>query len=223
MKPAAVVFDLFGTLLDVASLRSAAAGVCSDPAAFVATWREKQLAYAFACTIMDRYEDFDALTAHALRFAAARHGVALDAAAQQRLLAAWQQLEPFADALPALRTLAAHGVPRALLTNGTPATAAGAIANAGLAAGLDVTLSVAAAGAFKPHRRVYALATAHFGVAPEQLVFVTSNGWDATGAAAFGMRVAWCNRAGLPAETLGPPPAWTIADLSALAEIVSNG
>ena len=73
-----VVFDLFGTLLDIASLRTVAAAVCDDPVAFVATWRDKQIAYAFASAIMDRYEDFDALTARALRFAAAKHKVTLD-------------------------------------------------------------------------------------------------------------------------------------------------
>lgn len=219
MKPAAVIFDLFGTLLDVASLQAAASEVTRDPAAFVATWREKQIAYAFAGTIMGRYEDFDALTAHALRFAAAKHGVTLDAALQRRLLAAWEQLQAFPDAAPTLQALAAGGVRCAVLTNGTPATAAAAVTNAGLAGLLDATLSVESAGTFKPDRRVYALATARYGVAADRLIFVTSNGWDATGAAAFGMRVAWCNRTGAPSETFGPPPAWTIGDLHALAEI----
>ena len=73
-------------------------------------------------------------------------------------------------------------------------------ANSGIAELLDVTLSVESAGVFKPDRRVYELVTAHYGVAAEELIFVTSNGWDATGAAAFGMRVAWCNRIGAPAE-----------------------
>jgi 2-haloacid dehalogenase len=223
VKPAAVVFDLFGTLLDIASLQTAAAEVTGNPAAFVATWREKQIAYAFASAIMDRYEDFDAMTAHGLRYAAAKHGVPLDAVAQRRLVAAWENVRAFPDAVPALQALAAGGVRCAVLTNGTPATSAAAIANAGLSALLDATLSVESAGVFKPDRRVYALVTAHYGVAAEQLVFVTSNGWDATGAAAFGMRVAWCNRTGVPAETFGPPPEWTIGDLHALAEIVAGG
>lgn len=217
MKPAAVVFDLFGTLLDIASLRAAAATVAPDPAAFVATWREKQIAYAFASAIMGAHEDFDAMTAHGLRFAAEKHGVALDASGERRLTAAWENVQAYPDAVPALQALHARGVRCAVLTNGTPATSAAAIANAGITALIDVTLSVESAGVFKPDRRVYALVTEHYRVAAEQLVFVTSNGWDATGAAAFGMRVAWCNRTGAPAETFGPPPAWTIAGLDALA------
>jgi 2-haloacid dehalogenase len=219
MKPAAVVFDLFGTLLDIASLRDAAAKVASDPAAFVATWREKQLAYAFASAIMGTHEDFDAMTEHGLQFAAAKHGVMLDEGTSRSLVDAWQNVRAYPDAVPALRQLRERGVRCAVLTNGTPATSAAAIANAGIASLLDVTLSVESAAVYKPNRRAYALVTDHYGVPAGDVIFVTSNGWDATGAAAFGMRVAWCNRAGAPAETFGPPAAWTIPDLNALAEI----
>lgn len=219
MKPVAVVFDLFGTLLDIASLSDAVAGLTSDPHAFVATWREKQIGYAFASAIMGTHEDFDAMTTHALRFAATKHGVTLDRAKQRHLVAAWENVRAYPDALPALGALHERGVPCAVLTNGTPPTASAAIANAGIEGFLDVILSVESVGVFKPERRVYELVTAHYGVAAAQLIFVTSNGWDATGAAAFGMLVAWCNRTGAPAETFGPPPAWTIRDLGALAKI----
>jgi 2-haloacid dehalogenase len=222
MKPVAVVFDLFGTLLDIASLRDAAAGVATDPVAFVATWREKQIAYAFASAIMGRHEDFDAMTGHGLRFAAGKHGVMLDAATQQRLVDAWQNVSAYPDTVSALTTLRERGVRCAVLTNGTPGTSAAAIANAGIADLLEVTLSVESAGVFKPDRRVYALVTDHYGVPPDQLMFVTSNGWDATGAAAFGMRVAWCNRSGATGETFGPPPEWTIDDLQALTAITAQ-
>ncbi len=222
MKPVAVVFDLFGTLLDIGSLRDAAASVASDPVAFVATWREKQIAYAFASAIMGTHEDFDAMTGHGVRFAAAKHGVTLDAAAQQRLVDAWQNVSAYPDTVPALRVLHEQGVRCAVLTNGTPATSAAAIANAGIEELIDVTLSVESAGVFKPDRRVYELVTDHYGVPAGQLIFVTSNGWDATGAAAFGMRVAWCNRVGAPAETFGPPPEWTLGELQALTTIVAQ-
>jgi 2-haloacid dehalogenase len=220
MKPHAVVFDLFGTLLDVASLRDAAASVTSDPDAFVATWREKQIAYAFASAIMGAHEDFDVITDHALRYAAEKYGVGLDAGARQRLVDAWQNVRAYDDAVAMLKELHELGVRCAVLTNGTPSTAAAAIANAGIDGFLDVTLSVESAGVFKPDPRVYALVTSHYHARADQLMFVTSNGWDATGAAAFGMSVAWCNRTGAPAETFGPPSAWVVRDLRSLAAIV---
>jgi 2-haloacid dehalogenase len=222
VKPAAVVFDLFGTLLDISSIRAAVAPLTSDPDGFVATWRDKQIAYSFAGAIMGLHEDFDTLTAHALRFAAAKHGVPLDTAGARRLESAWRNVAAHADAVPALQRLRERDVRCAVLTNGTPQTAAAATAAAGIAGLLDVTLSVEAAGVYKPASRVYALATAHYGVPAGRLLFVTSNGWDATGAAVFGMRVAWCNRSGVPAETFGPPPARTIRSLNEVVALATE-
>jgi 2-haloacid dehalogenase len=221
MKPAAVVFDVFGTLLDIGSLQAAVARVCGDAAAFVTTWRDKQIQYAFASAIMDAYEDFDALTVYGLRYAAERFGVKLDSALERELAGAWEALQPYADVLPALDALRTAGIPVAALTNGMPATVARALGNAGIADRIDTTLCVESAGVYKPDRRVYELATAHFGVDAGRLMFVSSNGWDATGAAAFGMNVAWCNRAGAPAERFGPPPRWTIGGLDALAGLLT--
>ncbi len=217
-----VVFDLFGTLLDIASLRTAAAAVCDDPAAFVTSWREKQIAYAFASAIMDRYEDFDAITGHALRFAAHKHGVPLDTAQQHALVTAWEHVLPYPDAVATLEHLRAAGVRCAVLTNGTPATARAAMDHAGITPLIDHTLCVESAGVYKPDKRVYALVTDHYGVAPSDIVFVTSNGWDATGGAAFGFRVAWCNRLGNPPETYGPPPTWTLPTLDALPAHIAS-
>ena len=222
LKPAAIVFDLFGTLLNVASLETAAAQYTADAQAFVATWREKQLAYAFASAIIDRYEDFDALTRRALQYAVARHGARGAATDWESLAGGWQRMRPYADALETLTSVRAAGLPIAVLTNGTPATAVAAERAAGLADLIDVTLSVDTARVYKPDRRVYALATAHFATPPSELIFVTSNGWDATGATAFGLHVVWCNRSKAPAETFGDPPAATIETLTELPFIVAR-
>ena len=216
MQPVVIVFDLFGTLLDIASLRTAAAGFTSDPAALVATWREKQLGYAYAATLMERYANFDELTERALRFAAARHAVTLGERDVAALAAAWRTVAPYEDARPALEALRRIGSRCAILTNGTPETSRAALAHAGLTDYIDVTLSVDAVREFKPSPRVYALVTDHYRVVPNDVLFVTANGWDATGAAEFGLRVAWCNRAGAPAETFGAAPALVVPDLRRL-------
>jgi 2-haloacid dehalogenase len=222
MPPAAVVFDLFGTLLDIASLRTIAASVCADPVAFVATWREKQIAYAFASAIMDRYEDFDAITSHALRFAAVRHEVTLDDARLHEFDTAWERMQPYPDAVATLQRLRAAGVRCAVLTNGTPRTSRLAMDNAGIAPYIEATLHVDDAGVYKPDKRVYELVTERYACAPGDIVFVTSNGWDATGAEVFGYKVAWCNRLNNPPETYGPPPSWTIPSLEALPALLGN-
>lgn len=221
MAVAAVVFDLYGTMLTIESMRAhvAAAGV-EDADAFVAGWRRKQLEYAFLTTLAHAYRDFDELTALALAFTCAQRDVTLDAAERASLVAAWQTMPAYGDVAPALHALAAREVPCAVLTNGTPASARRALATAGILDVLSDVLSVDAVRAYKPDPRVYALATARFGCAPNEIVFVSSNPWDAWGAATFGFRVAWCNRAGHPPEALAPPPETELHGLEQLAAFV---
>ncbi len=221
--PKAVVFDLYGTLLAIEGTRGAVevAGA-ADPDGFVAAWRAKQLEYAFVSSLAQHYRDFDELTALALEWTCDQHGVALDVVGRLALLEAARALPAYGDVAPALRALHARGVQLAVLTNGTRRSADAALERAGVRGLLDDVLSVEAVRAYKPDPRVYALATARFGCAPVEIVFVSSNGWDAAGAAAFGLRVAWCNRRGAAAERLTPPPATTLAGLHELEAFVAG-
>ncbi|MBV8150684.1 MAG: haloacid dehalogenase type II [Candidatus Eremiobacteraeota bacterium] len=221
MSVAAVVFDLFGTLLDIMSLGAIAAPIVGGDRApaLVARWREKQLAYAFTSTLADRYVDFDALTEHALDYALATLGVTLESAARARLVASWLELKAYPDSILALEALRSRGVRTAVLTNGTLSTAKRVLANSGADAYLDDVWSVEEVRRYKPSPEVYAIATRHLRAEPARIVFISSNGWDATGAAAFGFSVIWCNRGGLPNETFGPAPRYvvsTLADVPAL-------
>jgi 2-haloacid dehalogenase len=213
----AIVFDLFGTLLDVASLRSSASDFTDEPDAFVAIWRQKQLGYAFAATSMGRYEDFDALTARALEYAARNAGITLGAAQQRSLVSAWNVMAPFADAKGCLTELRAAGIACDVLTNSTVRTSMEALEHAGLAPLIDTVHSIDDVRLYKPSPRAYEVVTSSYRRAPNEFVFVTCNGWDATGAAEFGMRVAWCNRLGAPLETFGKAPLWTVSSLTELA------
>jgi 2-haloacid dehalogenase len=218
---AAVVFDLYGTILTIESMRThvAAAGVAdADP--FVADWRRKQLEYSFLTTLANAYRNFDELTALALEFTCGQRNVTLDANVRAQLVDAWQTMPAYDDVAPALRALAARNIPSAVLTNGTPASARSALRAASILDVLTDVLSVDAVRAFKPDPRVYALATARFGCAPNEIVFVSSNPWDAWGAANFGFRVAWCNRARHAPEALTPLPETTLRGLDELAAFV---
>lgn len=223
MPVAVVVFDLYGTLLAIDAMRMhvAAAGV-HDPGPFVAEWRRKQLEYTFLTTVANVYRDFDELTADALAFTCAQRDVALNAETQRALTRAWRTMPAYGDVANALQTLAAKSIPLAVLTNGTPSSANTALEHVGVRALLTDVLSVDSVRAYKPDPRVYALATARFACPPNEIVFVSSNAWDAWGAAAFGFRVAWCNRAGNAAEKLSPAPEATLAGLHELPSFVAR-
>lgn len=218
----AVIFDLFGTLLDIASLRNVAVTILGEDAAakLLPHWRDKQISYSFAATLMDRYVDFDTITSLALDYALALAGSELDARRRRMLADGWLSLQPYPDATLALEALRSRSVRCAVLTNGTLATAKRALANSGLDRLLTDVWSVDEVRRFKPAPQVYAFAAERLGTPAGRIGFVSSNGWDATGAASFGFHVIWCNRSGAPRETLPPEPAHVVASLESLPHIL---
>ena len=132
------------------------------------------------------------------------------------LLNAYLQLDAFPDALPVLRELKGRGERTAILTNGSPAMVGSAVEAAGLKSWLNAVLSVDTVKMFKPRPEVYALVTREFSCRPEEVVFVSSNRWDAFGATAFGFRTTWINRAKAPDEYPDFPPAAMASDLTGL-------
>jgi 2-haloacid dehalogenase len=213
----AVLFDAYGTLLDVHGVT-----VLSDQlypghgSALSTLWREKQLQYTWLRTLAGRYADFWEITGDALEYATERLGLKLDPSGKARLMAAYDSLAPFPDALPALAAVAAQGLPLAVLSNGTPRMLEVAFSAAGLSDRFTALLSVDAVGQYKTAPEAYRVAIQTFGGAPGDFVLVSSNGWDVAGAALFGFRTFWVNRLTAPVERMGVVPS-AIGD--SLAEV----
>lgn len=212
--PRAFVFDAYGTLFDVHSVVEAARAIAPDPQALSLLWRQKQLEYTWLRSLMGRYEDFWLVTGQALRFALRRLGVAAGEAQIETLMSAYLTLRPFPEVPDALRAL--RGTPRAILSNGSPYMLESAVRSSGLAGAFDHVLSVDAVGLYKPSPRVYELAPRALGLTPGEIVFVSSNGWDVAGAAAYGFTTCWCNRANAPAEELDMTPDYEVDRLDAI-------
>jgi 2-haloacid dehalogenase len=211
----AFVFDAYGTLFDVhAAIGRHRAAAGPDADRFSEIWRSKQLEYTWTLTLAGRYVDFWTLTERGLDFAFARFP-SVDRALRPELLDAYWTLEAFADARAALRDLKTRGLLTAILSNGSPKMLAAAVDAAGIGADLDAVLSVDAIRRYKPLPEAYTLVTERFGIAPADVVFVSSNRWDVMGAASFGFRTAWINRANAP-EEYGPAPDAVLTDLHGL-------
>jgi 2-haloacid dehalogenase len=134
----------------------------------------------------------------------------------------YERLSAYPDARPALEALRARKLKLAVLSNGAPRMLASAAESAGLAPHLDMILSVEEVGTYKPAPAVYRLASHRLGVWPSEIAFVSANGWDAAGAKAFGLRVAWCNRTGQPPERLPDVPDVEIRSLSELPPLLGT-
>jgi 2-haloacid dehalogenase len=232
--PKAVIFDAYGTLFDVHSVVAAAEQMFPGHGdALSQLWRLKQIEYTQLRTLSDpagaRYRPFWDITLDALRYAARRLNLPLTGACEKRLMDEYACLSAYPDVLPLLRRLRTLHEGRkdgtriglAILSNGNPQMLDIAVKSAGMSGLFDHVLSVDAVRAYKPAAAAYALGTAAFGAAARDMVFVSSNGWDAAGAAWFGYTTFWINRQRLPAEELGVAPHGTgsgMADLAAFIE-----
>lgn len=216
----AILFDAYGTLLDVhSSVARHADRLGSVAGAVSALWRQKQLEYTWTLTLAGRYQPFDAVTADALDFALAQHGRA-DAGLRRDLLDSYRHLAPFADVGPALAELKAKGLRLGILSNGTPALLRDAVSAAGIAALLDPLLSVDAIRIYKPDPRVYAMAAEKLELVPTEIGFVSSNAWDAMGAESFGFKVFQLRRQTGPDEYHLTGKTKVMASLSELAGLL---
>jgi 2-haloacid dehalogenase len=215
----ACVFDAYGTLFDFASAARACPDVPPEAAERLsALWRDKQLQYTWLLAAQGRHADFLQVTADALDFTLETLALTRSAL-RERLLDLYLRLSPFPEVPETLARVRAAGLATAILSNGTPAMLAAAVGAAGLNDLFDAVLSVEEVGAFKPDPRVYQLAVDRLGTPAASIAFVSSNGWDAHAASAFGMQVVWCNRYRQRRERLPGAPdreITTLADLPAL-------
>lgn len=213
---AAVVFDAYGTLFDVHSVIRR----CDDTFPGKGTqlsqlWRSKQLEYTWLRSLMGRYEDFEAITRAALRYACRALGLAWSEDIEADLMKAYLQLAAYPEVPAALATL--QGRKLAILSNGSAPMLEPLVRNAGLAAAFAAVLSVDVLKIFKPHPSVYQLAVTRLGVPKETIAFISSNYWDVTGATVFGFTTFWINRSGAIPDELGVHPGSVLHRLDELA------
>lgn len=198
----ACVFDAYGILFDVNSAAVQAKDALGEKWQPLADlWCTKQLQYTWLRGLMGRHADFWQVTGDALDYAMA--SLKLDAPSlRDRLMGLYLRLDVYPEVKDALKRLKAGGMKLAILSNGAPKMLAAAAENSGVADLMDAVLSVEDVKIYTPHPSVYSLATQRFGIAREQICFLSSNAWDAHAAKAFGFHVVWCNRFGQAPERI---------------------
>jgi 2-haloacid dehalogenase len=161
------------------------------------------------------------VTRDALIYALDRHQVPDDGLVE-KLMTSYRTLEAYPDATSTLAWMKHLGLKIIILSNGTQGMLMDAIAAAHLDRLVDAVLSVGAVSVYKPHQRVYQLAQDRLGIARARICFVSSNGWDAAGAAHFGFRAVWINRREEPRERLPSAPELEIRSLSELQPLIAR-
>lgn len=213
----ACVFDAYGTLFDVAAAASNCRDALGDKADSLSIlWRTKQLEYTWLRSLMDEYVEFWQVTSDGLDYALETLGLDGDEHLRQRLLNMFLELDAYEEVKGVLTRLKCGGMKCAILSNGSPKMLSSAVNNAGISDLLEAVISVDDIKIYKPHSSVYQMAVDSLGVPAERICFMSSNAWDASGAANFGFRVNWVNRFGQKSERLPGHPENELKTLSEL-------
>ena len=227
----AVVFDAYGTLFDVYSIQALAEELYPSHGADIAVkWRDKQIEYTRLITQSDPhnasgskyYQPFWELTRLSLEYTLDR--LKLDRSSDQvkKLMEQYAHLTPFSENLAVLQKINDMGLITAILSNGSPEMLNSAVKSAGMESVLNHVISVDPIRLFKTSPESYGLVQKIIPVSKQEVLFVSSNAWDALGATWFGFKTLWINRQNLPCEALGPRPDYAGPDLTKVIDILAN-
>lgn len=228
MTPTTCIFDAYGTLFDVAAAAREAANepeferLAKAWPQIARDWRDKQLQYTWIRAITGEHADFWTVTTEGLDWALESAGMDGDDALRERLLALYWELPAYPEVPSVLADLREQGLATAILSNGSSDMLNAAVRSAGIGALFDEIMSVDTVGVFKPHASVYGMVGRRFQTTPDQVLFVSANGWDAAAATGFGFTTAWVNRAEQPVDRLPWRPAHTLPDLADLPQLTRS-
>jgi 2-haloacid dehalogenase len=189
----AVVFDAYGTLYDIQSVAAITEEAFPGYGEIITQiWRIKQLEYTWLRSLMRRYQDFSVITRDSLAYTIRVLGLEHESGVFERIMDKYLHLDLYPDATPTLAALGGRKL--AILSNGSSAMLDTLVRNSGLDRILDATISVDSKKVFKPAPEAYSMIEAVLGVGPAEVLFISANPWDACGAKAFGLNVAWIER-----------------------------
>ncbi|MBT8522912.1 haloacid dehalogenase type II [Polynucleobacter paneuropaeus] len=221
-----IAFDAYGTLFDVYSMGALAEELFPGNGATLALmWRDRQIEYTRLVTMSDPspqgskyYLPFWDLTIRSLRYVCKRMNLELSSANEKRLMDQYAKLTGFADSLNVLKTIKEKGISTAILSNGSREMLATVVQSNGLESYLDKVVTIEDVRLFKTAPQAYELLLKAFPVQKQEVLFVSSNAWDALAAKWFGFDVFWVNRIGHPFEEIGEKPTYEGKSLSEVLE-----
>jgi 2-haloacid dehalogenase len=225
----AVVFDAYGTLFDVYSIQVLAEELYPNHGADIAVkWRDKQIEYTRLITQSDPhnlsgskyYQPFWELTKLSLEYTLDRLGLDRSSEQVNKLMEQYSRLKAFPENLAVLQKIKMTGLTTAILSNGSPEMLAIAVKSAGMDDVLDHIISVDQIRLFKTSPESYGLVQQTISVSKEEVLFVSSNAWDALGATWYGFKTLWINRQNLPIEAIGQKPDYIGSDLTMVVDVL---
>lgn len=215
----AIVFDVYGTLFDVHSVfKKCEEFFPSRGSQLSDLWRTKQLEYAFIQHIIGRYRPFNEITRNSLRFACEQLGVQLTGEKETELLNAYLTLNPYEEVPNTLQQLS-ENYRLVILSNGTSNMLHPLIEYHHLTPFFSQLISVDDVKQYKPSPAAYMYALDQLNCNREEILFLSSNTWDITGASSFGFQTAWVNRKKVIFDRMGQQPDRIFSNLKELIDL----
>ena len=218
-KTKAIVFDAYGTLFDVNS----AANSCKDRIgdkweSFSNYWRKTQLEYTWLRSLMQRHKDFWEITKDSLDKSIKEFKI--DPSLKGELLELYKKLSIFPEVNEVLKQRRKKNIKLAILSNGTPNTLNQLIINNKLQNIFDDIFSVEIVKIYKPSSKAYSIPIKKYKVDKKEILFLSSNTWDVSGAGNFGFNAIWVNRNDITFDLLDFKPNLQIKNLNELLDII---
>ncbi len=215
----AIIFDAYGTLFDVNS----AAEKCKDKIGdkwenFATFWRTTQLEYTWLRSLMKRHKDFLQITEDSLD--KSMRAFSIDPSMKNELLNLYKVLSPFKEVPETLKKLKGRNFKLAILSNGTPSLLDELVKSNNLDKLFDDIFSIEEVGIYKPDSRVYDLPIKKYKIKNSEVIFLSANTWDVSGAGNYGYQSIWVNRNNNIFDNLDYKPSNQIKDLTELFSLI---
>jgi 2-haloacid dehalogenase len=223
-----IAFDAYGTLFDVYSMGQLAEELFPGQGqAMTLMWRDRQIEYTRLVTMSDPnpagskyYLPFWELTIRSLRYVCKRMDLNLTEQSEKKLMDQYAKLTSFDDSLKVLKTIKEKGLSTAILSNGSREMLTTVVESNVLKPYLDQVVTIEDVRLFKTAPQAYGLLLKAFLVKKEEILFISSNAWDALAAKWYGLDVFWVNRLGHPFEEIGENPNYEGTSLSKVLEVI---
>ena len=211
----AIIFDAYGTLFDVNS----AAEKCKDKIGdkwepFANFWRTTQLEYTWLRSLMGRHKDFWQVTEDSLD--KSMKTFQIESSMKNELLNLYKFLSPFNEVHETLKLLKEKNLKLAILSNGTPSLLWKLVESNNLENLFDDIFSIEEVGVYKPNFKVYEMPVKKYKIKKDEIVFLSANSWDVSGAGNYGYQAIWVNRHNNIFDNLDFKPRLEIKNLSGL-------
>ena len=185
---------------------------------FANYWRTTQLEYTWLRSLMRRHKDFWQITEDSLDKSMNFYNI--DNSMRSELLNLYKVLSPFAEVRDALKKLKQSNYKLAILSNGTPDLLNELVVSNKLKDIFDDIFSAEEAGIFKPDSKVYDLPINKYNIEKNEVLFLSANTWDVSGAGNYGYNTVWVNRNNNIFDKLDFEPNQQISNLSELLDLI---